>query len=149
MPTKLNFGAQVDSWVRESEQRMLAVFRESTQRTISLAQEAVPVDTGFLRASIQASLSAMPTIAEEKSGGSAKKNAKALAKFDNTVVLTIAGAKLGQTIYVGYTASYAIYVEYGTSKMSPRPYVGLAAAQWSRTVSQVVDELKTRVAAGR
>jgi HK97 gp10 family phage protein len=136
--TRLSFGAQIDNWVRESEQRMTAVFRESTKRTISIAQSNVPVDTGFLRASIRASLAAMPHISEEKpSPGS---------YVPPDLTMTIAGAKIGETIYVGYTASYAGYVEYGTSKMAPRAFVGQAAIQWPEIVKKVVDDLKGRVA---
>jgi hypothetical protein len=141
---KLSFGAQIDDWVRATEQRMNAVFRESTRRTISIAQSLVPVDTGFLRASVQASVSEMPRISSEKSSGGGSRRRRTALPGD--VTLAIAGAKIGQTIYVGYTASYAGFVEYGTSKMAPRAYVGQAVIQWPQTVNQVVNELKNRVA---
>lgn len=144
MANKLSFGAQIDDWVRATEQRMNAVFRESTRRTISIAQSLVPVDTGFLRASVQASVSEMPRISSEKSSGGGSRRRRTALPGD--VTLAIAGAKIGQTIYVGYTASYAGFVEYGTSKMAPRAYVGQAVIQWPQTVNQVVNELKNRVA---
>ena len=140
--TNLNFGAQVDAWVMATKERAEAVFRESTKRTVSIAQAAVPVDTGFLRASIRASTSAMPTLsAARPSSGSFPNGA-------GDVVLTIAGAQLGQTIFVGYTANYAIYVEYGTSRMAPRGFVARAAQQWQATVNAVTADAKSR-AAGR
>lgn len=144
MANNLSFGAQIDDWVRATEQRMTAVFRESTRRTISIAQSLVPVDTGFLRASVRASLSEMPRIDSSKSsgGGGSRRRRTALP---GDVTLAIAGAKVGQTIYVGYTASYAGFVEYGTSRMAPRAYVGQAVIQWPQTVNQVVNELKNRV----
>jgi hypothetical protein len=60
--------------------------------------------------------------------------------------LTIAGAELGQTIYVGWTASYILPLEYGHSKQAPAGFVRLAAAQWQVTVDQVTREAKSRAA---
>lgn len=142
----LDFGAQVDAWVLKTKQRTEAVFRESTQRTVAKMQLPVqaggnmPVDTGFLRASIRASLESMPRIdnADRKSSGGA------FGWDDAVVTTTISNAQIGQTIYVGYTASYAPFVEYGSHGRQPRAFVGLAAQQWPVTVSQVVSELKQR-----
>ena len=145
--TNLNFEAQVDAWCRETEARMTAVFRESVKRTVAIMQRPVsgggnmPVDTGFLRASIRASLSVMPTLNMAKGVGGG-------GRYDpNAVVLVIASAQLGQTIYIGYTANYAGFVEYGTSRTRPRGYVANATRQWSATVTQVVADLKGRIAA--
>ncbi|MGB6080219.1 MAG: HK97 gp10 family phage protein [Xanthobacteraceae bacterium] len=135
-----NFAASVDSFVRETEQRMLAVFRESTQRTASIANNGVPVDTGFARASIRASTESMPQINPNAKG---KEGAAYPADFGN-VTLTIAGAELGQTIYVGWTAAYMLPLEFGHSKQAPSGFVRLAAAQWQHTVDQVTAELRAR-----
>jgi hypothetical protein len=147
--THLNFGAQIDAWVKQSDQRMTAVFRESTQRTVSIAQSIVPVDTGFLRASVRASTSAAPPLSREAPRNSLDAAAEAAYpdNDDGNVTLTIAGANLGQTIFVGYTANYAGHVEYGTSRMAGRAFVGQAVAQWPMTVSRVIEDLKGR--AGR
>lgn len=135
-----SFSEQVDAWVKETEARMLAVFRESTRRTVANAQQMVPVDTGFLRASVQASLNGMPPIDR-----GAKPTAEAYGYDDTGVVMTIANAELGDTIYVGWTASYAAHVEYGTTKMVGRGFVAIAALAWPNTVYQVTQELKSRV----
>lgn len=157
--TNLNFAAQVDAWVKQTEARMTAVFRGSAQRTISLAQSYVPVDTGYLRASLQVSLESMPQL--EKNTGAIKaalsaagqafagggaSRARGSGYFQSTgaYVRTIAGAQIGQTIYAGYTANYAGHVEYGTSRQAPQAYVGRAAMQWQTTVNRVVSELKSR-----
>lgn len=131
------FSAAVDKWVLKSKNRAEAVFRESTQRVVSEMQKPVgaggnmPVDTGFLRASVRASLSAMPTIDKGSRG------ADISVSYDSSpVVMTIARAKLGQTIYVGYTASYAPYQE------NSRGFVRLAAAQWQSIVRAVVRDAK-------
>ena len=61
----VDFGAQIDAWVRKTEKRTLAVFRESTKRLLSQCQArgtgtGIPVDTGFARASLQVSLTGLP-----------------------------------------------------------------------------------------
>lgn len=117
---------------------MTAVFRESARRTISTAISYTPVDTGFLRASVRVSTQAMPQVDPGATGGAAGGGGE--------YVMAIAGAQLGQTIYAGWTAAYGPFVEFGTSKMAPRAFVGRAAAQWPATVRQVSQELRTRVA---
>lgn len=134
---QLGFGAQLEDWVRRTEQRMNAVFRESAQRTISLTQSYVPVDTGFLRASVRVSLQSMPQIEPKATGGTPPSS--------DEYTLSIAGAEVGDTIYAGYTAAYARYVHDGTSKMAGMPFVYLAALQWPRVVNEVQQELKGRV----
>lgn len=123
---------------------MEAVFKESAQRTVSLAQSQVPVDTGFLRASVRASITSMPAI------NSAARPADGQSyQPGGEVVLAIVGAGLGDTIFVGYTAAYAGFVEYGTSRMAPRRFVGYAASQWQATVRQVSQELQARAGRAR
>ncbi len=140
--SNLSFAASVDSWVRQTDQRMTAVFRESTKRVASLAANAVPVDTGFARASVRASTQQMPSIVASSKGTAGKSYQSNL----NEVVLTIAGAQIGQTIYIGWTASYVLPLEYGHSKKAPNGFVRLAAAQWQMVVSQVTQEAKARAA---
>lgn len=161
--TTLNFDAQVSGWVRETRERMTAVFRESVQRTISEAQANVPVDTGYLRASLRLSLSAMPQIEKDTrikaglteagaafaaAGGSTPQRGRGAGFFQpvGDYVLTIASAKLGDTVFAGYTASYSAHVEYGTSFMAPRAYVGRAAARWPAIVTRVSADAQGRAA---
>lgn len=136
----VNFEAQVSNWVAETEQRMTAVFRESAQRTVAIAQELAPYDTGFLRGSVRVSTQAMPPINPEKGTGS-------LPFGEGNVTATIAGAQLGDTLFVGFTANYAVYQEYGTKFMRPQPFVGPAVARWQATVRRVSSELRARVRA--
>jgi hypothetical protein len=134
------FSKQIDEWVRQTEERTLAVFHESTQRVASLAQERIPVNTGYARASIRASLSEMPVINPDSKGDGTPKS------YDSSpIVLTIANAKLGQTIYIGWTASYVQFLENGHSKQAPSGFVGLAALEWDNIVDRVTEELKSRV----
>jgi hypothetical protein len=135
------FNAKISAWVKQSDARMRAVFQESTKRVISEAQRLIPVDTGFARASIRASLESMPQI-----NGSARPIPGSTYNYDEgQVAVVIANAKLGDKIYVGWTASYAIYLEYGHSQQAPSGFVRVAALQWRTIVSEVSAELKTRV----
>lgn len=124
------FGAQVGAWARKSDNRLTAVFREATQRVIEQAQTPVGeggklrVDTGFLRASGQASLTGWPSGPSRREEGN--------GSFD--VNLVIAGARVGDTIYFGWTAEYARPREYHDGFMRS------AAQNWQPIVSAVVKE---------
>ena len=143
--SNLQFMADVDEWTKQTEQRLTAVFRESSQRVVSAAQEnlrtVVNVRTGFLRASVRASTEAMPPIdstAYPAEGGHYDYD-------DGQISTVIASAEIGQSLYFGWTAAYAAYVNYGTVHMAPRRYVDLAAEQWQIIVNGVVQEAKSRV----
>ena len=94
------FEKQVTKWARKSEARMEAVFRTAAQDMIEDAQTPrdkggrMPIDTGFLRNSGSAAINSIPA------GGG----------LGNTAVV-ISRAKLGDTIYFGWTANYAQYME--------------------------------------
>lgn len=123
-----------------------AVLRESAQRVIEVMQTPVagggnmPVDTGFLRASLQTSLGE-PAAAITFNPGKAK-----VSYDDGAVNLVIAGAHLGDTISAVYSANYAIYVEYGSKGGAGRRFVGLAAQQWPAIVAKVSQEAQQRAA---
>lgn len=136
-----NFSADVSAWALKSQKRLEAIFRESTQRTVSIAQSRIPVDTGFARASIRASLSSMPPLEPL----SINKGHTRVAYDPGEVTLTIASAPLGSTLFIGYTASYAGILESGSSSQAPSGFVRIAAEQWQATVSEVVAEAKSRV----
>lgn len=134
------FSATVDAWVRKSKQKTEAVFKTAVQSTIDDMQTPVgaggnmPVDTGFLRASIQASLNA-PVLRQMPNPGGA-------AGFATDTSLVIAGAELGDTIYATYGANYAVYQEYGANGKPGRGFVRLAAQNWQANVNRAVAALK-------
>ena len=135
----LGFGKFIDDWVLKTERRMLAVTRQSTQTLVELCQARIPVDTGYARASIQASLESMPPI-----------NPNSRGQKDQTydpggaVSAVIASAPLGETIYVGWTASYVGFLENGHSKQAPAGFVRVSVLEWPQIVSQVVADAKSR-----
>lgn len=173
----LDFAAQVEAWVRESEPLMEGVLHESVQRMTDIMQTPgpskasiakqvatggglgkngrkskkaigpvkpgnlggrLPVDTGYLWHSLVASTEGMPPLRDNPSA------AGSYSYNPGPVNLTIASTRLGQTIYLGYTAKYAAKVNYSYGYM----FVDMATQQWSQIVNQVVQELKGRMGGG-
>lgn len=141
--TGLNFAAEVDDWTRETEDRITRVFRQSAQEVrdemlkTRKAGGRMRVDTGFLRASIRESTSEMPRIIP---GAQPKEGAKYPAP--PPISMVIAGAALGSTVYLGFTANYAIPREYGSRGQAPDAFVRGAALLWPRIVARVIARAK-------
>lgn len=146
MPGQSSFSAQVSAWVAATQQRSTAVFRESAERVIEQMQTPVaaggnmPVDTGFLRASLQASTSQPQPI----NPGAAPAEGSTHTYSAGVASLVITGAELGQTVFATYTAAYAAEQEYGARGREGRGFVRLAAQQWPQIVSRVSAELQSR-----
>lgn len=144
-----SFSAQVNAWARKSERRMDAVFKESAQRVIAEAQKVrgeggrMRVDTGFLRASGQVSLSGPPLI-RQGFVPPADAGPGSFAYSASPIALEIAGARLGGTIWFGYTAAYAAAREYGARGQAPDAFVRGAAQQWQDIVKQTTARIKAR-----
>jgi hypothetical protein len=140
-----SFSAAVSEWVRKTEARQEAVFRASVQRVVEVMQTPVarggnlPVDTGFLRASLLAVIGDQMPPAR-----SAPPDGGAFTFAADQVNLVIASADLTNTITVAYTANYARYVEFGARGRPGRRFVSLAAQQWPRIVNEVAREAQTR-----
>lgn len=150
-----NFAASVADWCHNVEGATEAVFKESA---LAIAEEAdqilvqlvysQPVSpsgyrrTGFLRSSLMASTSQMPSInpaANPGGAGSYSFNAEEIAAV-------IAGAELGgPPIYLGYVAAYSGMVHYGANGQSPRPWVTMAAQRWPSIVEAKANELRGRL----
>lgn len=102
-----NLSATVTAFVADTQKRMTALAMQSTQNLINEVQTPtgkggkMRVDTGFLRASGQQSLSGMP------SGPSRGDPDKKYEWNDVNAIADFAGFELGKTIYFGWTANYA------------------------------------------
>lgn len=133
MPT---FSASVAAWVKKSKRRMEAVAIGSAQDVAKGVTTPVAkggnmrVDTGFLRASLMASTTQMPSInpyarpASDAPPGS-------YAPTEDDVALVIAGWSAGrETLFLGFTASYARPREYKDG------FVRLEAQRWQETVNR-------------
>lgn len=139
-----SFAATVTAWARKSDDRLNAIFRESSKRVVSLAQSRIPVDLGFARASVLASLSEMPMIDPAMKG-----LGRAVHYDPGEIVLVIAGARLGDAIYVGWTANYVGYLESGSSSQAPSGFVRVSAMEWPRIVRDVTAEARATAAVNR
>lgn len=124
---------------------MTAVFRQSAQEVAEQVKRTrsegghMRVKTGFLRSSLMASTSQMPGINPmAKPADDAADNSFAP---DPGVTLVIAGADIGQTIYLGFTAAYARPREYQDG------FVRLTAQRWKQIVEESVALIKSRVEA--
>lgn len=137
-----DFAGQVSAWVAQTQERLDAVFRESTQRVFELAQTPVaaggnlPVKTGYLRASFRITTDAPAPV----DPGATNEGRVTMSYSPEPIT-----AELGQTVYGSWTAAYSAAVNYGTSKRRGYHFVELAAQQWPAIVAQVSEELQQRV----
>lgn len=130
-----SFAATVGQWAQKVEGAIEAVFKEA----VSQLNQLVPVgDTGFLRSSLMASTTAMPTLNRANPGMSVPADL-------GDMLLVINSADLGDTIYLGYTANYAAYVHYGARGNAPRPWVTMVAQRWVSIVDAKATEVKQRL----
>src|SRR5690606_8637472 len=126
-----------------------AVFKESVQELVEQADqiltqmvyEAPPSPnyrrTGFLRSSVRISTSSMP-LANRPQG---TPHSGYMAEIE----VAIAGAEVGETLYVGWTANYAGYVHYGANGTVPKPWVDMVAQRWQSIVAAKTAELRARL----
>lgn len=142
MAFNLDLGAQIDAWTKQTSQRMMAVYKGSVQELVSRAQSRIPVDTGFARASIRASLESMPSIVLD-----ASRNPDGSYSVDlSQIVLTINSVQPGQTIYIGWTANYVQFLEWGRSNQAPNGFIGITALEWPQIVAGEIEKAKNSVA---
>lgn len=145
---KSSFSASVEGWAAQTKERSEAVFKASAQRVISVIQTPgpsvanpaggeggnMPIDTGFLRASIQANLAGGLPILRDNPGGK--------YTYDGGQIdLVLAAAKLGDKITVAYGANYARHME------ERYAFVRLGAQQWPQVVREVAAEAQARTKA--
>ena len=119
------FEVSVSDFADLTENRMLAVFKESAQDVLEEAQTPVakggrmPVDTSFLRNSLVSGL-----------------NGSFSNSGPESYVATIVELELGDVAKFGWTAEYAEHQEYGTKYMTGKFYAGSAVARWPEFVKR-------------
>lgn len=95
----------------------------------------LPVDTGFLRASLVAVKgTGLPSLKPNPPEG------KRFNYDPGQIDLVIMGCAITDPITLAYTAAYARVAEYGGEGRMARRFVALAAQQWSRIVDEVCRE---------
>lgn len=135
-----NVGAAARHFERRARMRNLAIFRGSVeelarQSNVPIAQGGkMPVDTGFLRSSQGGSRIGMPY-----GPGKGDRNTKYTAPFSGPIELVTAQANLGETIWIGWTAMYARFMEarYG--------FMRSEAQNWPYIVQRITVEVNTRI----
>lgn len=125
------FTAQIRNWTEKAKRNLDLVIKQSAQDVFEIAQTPVaqggnlPVDTGFLRNSFVASL-----------------NGSTSLTGPDAYVLAIAGFELGDVIFGGWTAEYAVHVEFGARGRAPRFFMRGAAQQWQSIVNANAAKLR-------
>jgi hypothetical protein len=144
---KLSFSASVAAWADKVEGAFEVIFKEAAQEVVEEMQKPtgqggrIRVDTGFLRASLMASTTMMPTIKANANPVEGESYSPDFAQIE----AVIAGADIGDTLYFGYTASYAAYREYGANGQPPDAFVRIAAQNWPIIVDRKAADLKRRL----
>lgn len=130
------FFAQLDQMVTNSERRLEAIAKASFQDIVDISQRPrakggpMRVDTGFLRASGQASLTGMPTGPERPTDG--------WPAGGDDISLTLGRFLLGSTFYFGWTANYA------RPREAKDGFLRLATQQWQSIVDRNIALAKAR-----
>lgn len=140
------FGDKVGEFSRKFEGRIRAIARTAVQSTISDAQRTrgeggrMRVDTGFLRASIQAALNGPPSGPTTNEGGHGGKRKYAVgsqaAGEPVAVVLLKWDLWKGDSFYVGWTANYARPREFKDG------FLRGAAEKWDANVAKAVKQVE-------
>lgn len=155
--SNVSFSSTVQDWVRETERRMIAVFRTSASMVIEQMQLTDTEgglnrkDLGHHLASLQVGINTPPQDAIQKAP-----DTPARPFAIGAVDATIAGAELGDTVVASYGMAYSLRLEYGFEgtdslgrEYSQKPYafVRTAAQNWPQIVEQATELAKARVAA--
>lgn len=133
-----SFSATINSWVAETKERKDLVFQEAAELLLaevvrpgpSVANPGgsgggnMPIDTGFLAASLQVRIGDGLAVLVGNPGETGKTYSYDAA----ATTLVINGAKFGDTITASFAAEYAIVME------ARYAFVALAAQRWQQFV---------------
>ncbi|MBN5145922.1 hypothetical protein JY412_04080 [Stenotrophomonas maltophilia] len=136
------FGSQVRAFTEKAKAMQGVIFRESATKLMEEAGTPegqggeMPVDTGFLRSSAAASVEGMSSDS---------------AQAPEVVFATL---ELGQTVWAGWTAKYAMRMEHGfqgedclgrTYAQAGKGFAREAAQRWDFIVAEVTADVKGRM----
>lgn len=143
------FDRQVADFARKVEANFIAIAQESVQETVRLAQRveeqggSMRVDTGFLRASIQASLRGMPNGPSQNEGahGGKRKYTGGQQVAGEPVFVTLLkwNPHHDQALHVGWTANYARVRE------AKDGFLQTAVQLWDQTVYVSTRKVRNRL----
>lgn len=133
------FDAQVDAWVRQTQARVRAVYRQSVQSVVDQAQTPtfkggnMRVDTGFLRNTGTAALNGLP------SGPSSNPNTTQPEWRGESLALVLSRADTDDEVVFGWTANYARVRE------AQDGFMRLAVQNWDQIVQREARNVRRRV----
>lgn len=127
-----SFTAQLRGFENLTKQKLRKIIQASAQDVFAAAQTPqpsvkvtggrfergkVPVDWGDLRRSFISGL-----------------NGTQIAAGEESYLLAVAQADIGDVLQGGWTMEYAPAIEYGTEKIAPRAFVGDNVVKWQQIV---------------
>lgn len=132
-----SFSSTVAGWAKMAEGRNTAVFQEAGVRLAAAIRQSrqegghLPYERGNLQRSLAASTIGPPAVLwrQKEFGGSLERIAE-----------VIRGASIGQTIWLGFQAPYAVKVEQGESG----GFFALGAQRWPQIVLEAAQSVKSR-----
>jgi hypothetical protein len=146
------FAATISEWGRAEMERAEAIFQTAAQTVanevrVPLSEGGrMPIDTGNLRRSLEASTAAMPTVKPEQTEFA-----------ESAIEMVIAGAELGSSIYLGFQAAYALRTNYGfvgvdalgrTYNQPGYGFVDAVAQRWPQIVTEAEAKVRGRYEGG-
>lgn len=147
----MNFAGTISDWGKAELERAEAIFQEAAKSVANDARLSkadggrMPIDTGTLRRSLQASTTEMPVVSDNDVG------------TGNNVEMVIEGAQLGSTVFMGFTVRYALRQEYGfvgedslgrVYNQAGAGFVTAAAQKWPQLVTAAEAKVRSRFEAG-
>lgn len=142
----VGFADAVKAWSKKAEAQMEEAFQESCKMLAERLVSHTPKVTGFLGHSLDASLNAMPTIRPDmRPPANAGLNA-GLGTYPSPLPrlnAKIEGARLGDTVHIGFQAAYAEITEYGDGgARRPHAMVRLTRQAWPEISKEAVRRAK-------
>lgn len=127
-------------FAEKAKDRSAAIFRQSVQELAEQSNTPIeqggktPVDTGFLLASQAGSRIGMPYGPTKGARDQVYRT-----PFGGPIALVASQANLGDTVWIGWTAEYAGFMEarYG--------FMRSGAQNWPQTVARVTAEVNVRI----
>ena len=136
-----DFGQQVAAHVAKYKRRLRDTARTAVQDTVEMAQRQRPagrmrIDTGFLRASIQAGLGQMPSGPTTNEGNQTYAEGQQVA--GEPVSVTLLRWNMQDTLFVGWTANYA------RAREAQDGFLRGAVELWDQTVDAAAKKVRTQ-----
>lgn len=133
------FSKAVNQWTKATVQRSEEAFQMGALDLFIALRDATPIDTGYLRSSLKVGINgALPSGAP---------NAYGSVSNDTEALSVIAQLKLGDKVTMGYSAGYALRLNYGfTGYDSLGRYYSQAGRFWVEAISSQYVSIMRRAA---